>query len=362
MHVVDKDLVYGACTNMRSVYVTTITKDGYGLREEESLITDYDEEWGNVSSMTIFNNCLYVSNLQEIDEIALSSLQKSRVIHVGVNYSSLSPSITSYRAGILYADPKSHRILHWKKDCNVVQVFARNSNEGNRDGLVKNTEFYVNVCDSQTHCIKIFTTLYETAEFLRALGKIYKAFSVHEKHQPYELCCIDDAIVLIKECLSFLRQVEELIRNDVPNLPKYLNGPQEMVANKTVESVEMIKIGLERLATTPRSFEYRNLNLLSCTTMDVENFHSVVHHKGPLCTVLDYTRNFGNVVKEGLKRTTEWAAFYYTNPKSWYPVPDRSISFYDIPLMPQLPPKTMISPDIKTTRDWAQTYGAAVRQ
>ena len=264
MHVVDKDLVYGACTNMRSVYAITITKDGYGLRGEESLITDYDEEWGNVSSMTIFNNCLYVSNLQEIDEIALLSLQKSRFIHVGVNYSSLSPSIASYKAGILYADPKSHLILHWKKDCNVIQVFAGNSNEGNRDGLVKNTEIYqpagvciefdhvVYVYDSQTHCIKIFTTLYQTAEFLRAMGKIYKAFSVHEKHRPYELCCIDDAIVLIKECLSFLRQVEELIRNDVPNLPKYLNRPQGMVANETVESVEMIKIGLERLATTLR--------------------------------------------------------------------------------------------------------------
>ena len=96
--------------------------------------------------------------------------------------------------------------------------------------------------------------------------------------------------------------------------------------------------------------------------MDVENFHSVVHHKAPPCTVLDYARNFGNVVKEGLKRTTTWAAFYYTNPKSWYPVPDRSISFYNIPLMPHLPPKTMISPDIKTMRDWAQAYGDRRRE
>ena len=40
------------------------------------------------------------------------------------------------------------------------------------------------------------------------------------------------------------------------------------------------------------------------------------------CRVLDYTRNFGSAAKEGLKRTSHWAAYYFTNPKSWYPVPE----------------------------------------
>ena len=39
-------------------------------------------------------------------------------------------------------------------------------------------------------------------------------------------------------------------------------------------------------------------------TLDVENIHSVVHHEDPLCTMLNYVRNFGNAAKEGLKRTT----------------------------------------------------------
>ena len=33
-------------------------------------------------------------------------------------------------------------------------------------------------------------------------------------------------------------------------------------------------------------------------------------------TVLDYPRNFGNAAKDGLKRTTRWAVYYFTNVNS----------------------------------------------
>ena len=37
-------------------------------------------------------------------------------------------------------------------------------------------------------------------------------------------------------------------------------------------------------------------------------------------TVLDYPRNFANAAKDGLKGTTRWAVYYFTNPNSWYPL------------------------------------------
>ena len=58
-------------------------------------------------------------------------------------------------------------------------------------------------------------------------------------------------------------------------------------------------------------------------TLDVKNSYLVVRHKDKLFTVLDYPRNLGNVAKEGSMRTTHWAAYYFTNPNSWYPVPER---------------------------------------
>ena len=36
-------------------------------------------------------------------------------------------------------------------------------------------------------------------------------------------------------------------------------------------------------------------------------------------TVLDYPRNFWKAAKDGLKRTTLWAVYYFKNPNSWYP-------------------------------------------
>ena len=97
-------------------------------------------------------------------------------------------------------------------------------------------------------------------------------------------------------------------------------------------------------------------------TLDVENFHSVVHHKTPLYTVLQYARNFGNAVKESLKRTNHWAAFYYTNPKSWYPVAERASPLAAIPLMEAQQPTTISPQDAQTMKDWADVYGASVRQ
>ena len=314
------------------------------------------------------------SHCQGIDEISLSSLSKVRVIDRGTSYSSVSPSIASYKAGILYADPNTHRILLWHKTSDEVEVFAGSGSEGNKDGMASKTEFYqpvglcvefnhvVYVCDAQTSCIKILTSLKQTAAFLNVMGNIYKAFSVHEKHLSYRLASIQEAVGLVSDTLQLLRGNEDSIRGEVANLPRTLNGPQGNVASKTVASVQMLKDGLEKLQQALELHGYDALNLLSCMTLDVENMHSVVHHKDPLCTVLDYARNFGNSAKEGLKRTSHWAAYYFTNPKSWYPVPERAMFLSAIPVMQPLPPVPMAPQRVQSMRDWAQTFGAAVRQ
>ena len=54
--------------------------------------------------------------------------------------------------------------------------------------------------------------------------------------------------------------------------------------------------------------------------------------------VLDYPRNFGNAAKDGLKRTTRWAVYYFTNPNSWFPVLGRAMILSAIPPIQPLPP------------------------
>lgn len=61
-------------------------------------------------------------------------------------------------------------------------------------------------------------------------------------------------------------------------------------------------------------------------------------------------------------KTTNWAAIYFTNPQSWYPVPDRAVSLFEIPLIPQHSPAVISSRDAQLMKEWAHTFGAAVQQ
>ena len=73
-------------------------------------------------------------------------------------------------------------------------------------------------------------------------------------------------------------------------------------------------------------FSIRGRELLLCHSSQISLMH---------CSWI--CKEFGSTIKETLK-TTNWAAFYYTNPKSRYPVPDCAASLTDIPLAPQLLP------------------------
>ena len=65
---------------------------------------------------------------------------------------------------------------------------------------------------------------------------------------------------------------------------------------------------------------------------------------------------------ESLKRTSQWSAYYFTHRRSYYPVPEKSISLRDIPKMSPVPPKEMSQADQMLMREWAHEHGKAVRQ
>lgn len=89
-------------------------------------------------------------------------------------------------------------------------------------------------------------------------------------------------------------------------------------------------------------------------TGQVESLHATHHHKHEAgAHVIDYARGFGNTVKEGLRRTTQWAAHYFTNKKSYYPVPSNSIRFWNISFLPPLPIVQMDEKDQERMKEWA---------
>ena len=136
----------------------------------------------------------------------------------------------------------------------------------------------------------------------------------------------------------FLEENEHAIYHDVnTHLPKTLNGPQGNVAGKTIDSVRLVEWGLNRLNEVTKQLNYHETNLLSCMTLDIEHFHSMTHVKSDVMSMLQYCRSFGNCVKENVKRLSAWSAFYFTHPRSWYPLPEGSIQFQEMPTMKSLP-------------------------
>ena len=99
-------------------------------------------------------------------------------------------------------------------------------------------------------------------------------------------------------------------------------------------------------------------------TLSLQLIHTTHHHKHEAgAHVIDYARGFGNTAaKAGLKRTTRWAAHYFTNKESYYPVPSNSVSFWDIPFLLPVPTVQMDGEDQERMREWARNNGKSVRQ
>ena len=136
-HMVDAGFVYGACAKSYSILAINLKKDGYGIRGEVSLLTKYEADWQLVDLMCILGQFLCTSHLQGSDEISLSSLTRVRVIRSGVSILiSLSPSIVSYKSGLLYAGTGIAR---------------------NMDGMASRTEFYqpVSLCVEFDHVVYV---------------------------------------------------------------------------------------------------------------------------------------------------------------------------------------------------------------
>ena len=144
---------------------------------------------------------------------------------------------------------------------------------------------------------------------------------------------------------------------------KKTNGPEGTIASKTVKSVAMINQGLVRLTKNIRTINPDLvLNPEALLTVKVENLHAVSHFKLPTCMQLHYARDFGDTVLEAAKRMTNWSAFYFTRPTSYYPVPSAQIHLKDFPRMRQQNKLQMRAEDQEQMRLWARDNGKCVRQ
>ena len=97
-------------------------------------------------------------------------------------------------------------------------------------------------------------------------------------------------------------------------------------------------------------------------TLDVKHFHSTTHVKSDVMYMLQYCPSFGNCVKENVKRLSVWIAFYFTHPRSWYPLPEDLIQFQKMSTMKPLPARELSLDGRQKMTEFANVYGRVVRQ
>ena len=324
-HIIDAacfaDTIYVCSNSSQSLSRCTLRRNSVGFDLSLENTVSYDRSWeGQVHCIAAIKDDLLMCH--KTGALLLSRSSLSSKINIPIE-SPLPVCAAPFKSGFLYTAEDKCKIFYW--DGTKSSIFAGGESEGSKDGSAEFSRFYnpsglavefdnvVYVSDYSTGSIRILTTLSETSKFLKALGNLADAFSIHESKQEFKLQSLPDAILLVERCVEVIQKNTDLIRENDPSLPKSLNGPEGSVSAVSLESLHIVLWALKRLGTISATYNIKGWNLLSCVTLDVENLHSSVNQQQGVQTMLSYAQSFASSVKEALKRTTQWAAYYFTS-------------------------------------------------
>ena len=124
-------------------------------------------------------------------------------------------------------------------------------------------------------------------------------------------------------------------------------------------SVSLLKKGMDRLYMNLIDVYLKfadDILLETLLTTQVENLYVVSHFKHETFTVLQYAQDFGTIVKESIKRTSRWAAKYYTHDRSHYPVPQSAVPLSAVATMAPLPSEGITPGMEEQMKEWLESY------
>ena len=124
-------------------------------------------------------------------------------------------------------------------------------------------------------------------------------------------------------------------------------------------SVSLLKKGMDRLYMNLIDVNLKfadDILLETLLTTQVENLYVVSHFKHETFTVLQYAQDFGTIVKESIKRTSRWAAKYYTHDRSHYPVPQSAVPLSAVATMAPLPSEGITPGMEEQMKEWLESY------
>ena len=198
---------------------------------------------------------------------------------------------------ILFSEPEARKVFVYDIFTKNLRAFAGNGNNEltggpcldasfrQRSGLAVEFDNVTHVTDAMSASLSMITTTNDTVIFLKKVGALYDAFSIHERGKEYKRCTLEEAHCLISNCVTTLEINEQKIVHDIKEkLPKVLNGSEGNVAQKTIKSVKMIEWAVSRLTRLTKKYDFGQTDLQSCMT---------THYKTPVrqcCSIVDVWR------------------------------------------------------------------------
>lgn len=265
-----------------------------------------------------------------------------------------------------------------KEDLNNVTVLAGSGRSGNKDGSETSASFSqptaicceegadtVYVLDTSIRRLKMIKSTLALTTFLQNLWKFLMAFQMTSD----DVSGLEGAITLTQSYYSFLEKASLKVQQIKGSTSK-TQGPDETLSSATLNSVEMILLGLNHLKedVIHLNLEYlKAIEVRSLLTLFVENFFSSMGGGNTVTpTVLDFCQHFPRCTNELLKRVTKNPFNYFTNPKaSCYLQPsmkDVLIQFSELAKLPK-PGKGCLAPkQIAELRQRASVHGKSVCQ
>ena len=128
-------------------------------------------------------------------------------------------------------------------------------------------------------------------EFLRHLELLYKAFSIHLKHQKAQKLSLDEAISKLETLDNFSKETVENVMSTFEK-PCKPSGIMGTVSSQTLSFVRMILEGLRALEQLLKELSPNyKIDLYTCLSIQVENLHAMGHFEGQFPTLLQYAQN-----------------------------------------------------------------------
>ena len=207
------------------------------------------------------------------------------------------------------------------------------------------------VADTAVGRVCIVTPTSGLSLYLKQTDTVCRTFSIHLPGISPDVYTISQAIAAFRDVSSFLSTWERQTAESLSRAST-VQGPQGTPSSKSILSVKII---LESLETLNESLNYinadyvTNVRLASLLTLVVEHLFSKMRSRNPTPTVLEYAHLFGPTMKENVKQLTKCGFHYFTASSSFYELPEGgSLQFTDVPIIPQLPTKSMRTGDQKT--------------